>query len=185
MTADPYADDFGDDEDDEKVSSGKATVAELEKERNRLGKALRDEQKKVRELEAFRVEIEAERRTSSIADVFTKAGANPKHANLYAKLNPDVDPASLGSEAVTTWLTENDLPVPEATSEAIQEVKEPGFVPAPTSQATASKGVLSREDWNKLLVTDPAAAQEAFLAKRVDLSDVEALRSSHHGPKET
>ena len=136
---------------------------------NRLEKDKTAALKKVEELEAFRVEVVAERKVRATETAFKEVNLNPKHAELFSALNPELAPEAITKEAVAAFAAEYGLA--NAEGEVAEAPPAPaGFTPVPTSAAQAPKGVLSREDWVKLADTDPTQAEAAFKAGRVDFS---------------
>lgn len=166
---DPFS--FEDEDDDAKK------LEDVVKERNRLGKALRDQNKELEDLRVIKAEAEKDKREQAVASMFGAVGLSPAQAKLYLAVNPETDPASVTEEAVTAFAEEHGLVVGGGKTAKEAEPKgeaegEGGFKPVSSPQAQGSSGVLTREEWLKLAGSDPQAAEAAFKANRVDLSGI-------------
>ena len=174
---DPFA--FEDDDEDDSKE-----VAAVIKERNRLGKLLRDRDKEIERLRPFEVQTLASQRDDTLTGIFKDSGLNPKHVKLFSALNPEVTAAQVTKEQVLAFATENELPVsaptePEGTAvppEGGASATDQGFAPVTVGNAQAP-GKITREAWSKLVAADPAQAQQLYLDGQVDMSEIEALKT--------
>src|SRR5258706_3338933 len=149
-----------DDKDHEKEADA------LRKERDRVGKKLRDAEKEIDRLKPFETKVVTGERDIKLTAVFKEAGVSEKQVKIFTALNPEVDPATVTKESVVKFAQDNDLTItpPEAEGEGEAAGSEgDGFTPVATPPgAVTQKGVLSSDDWLKLAGTDPAAAEAAF-----------------------
>ena len=154
---------FLDDEDDTSAeeSSNKADAA-FAKQRKQIDRL----EKELAELRAFKAERDKTDRETSIGGMFTQVGLNPKHARLYAALNPEGDATP---EQVAAFAAEFGLVTAEGEQPATP-TPEPGFTPAVIGGQPLSAGVLSAADWRQVALTDPTRAQRLLAEGRVDMA---------------
>lgn len=112
---------------------------------NRFEKDLKAANKELERLQAFEAEVLGERKEKAISSVFTEVGLNPKHAELYKRVNTDLSAEAITADAVRAFAAEFDLAtttgeVPEAP------VAEPvGFEPVTTGTGSPG-GMLTADD---------------------------------------
>lgn len=147
-------------------SNNFAEVRKYARKQERLAKELAS---KVEELTAFQAEVLQERKATTLDTVFKEVGLSPKHAALFAKVNPEAD---VTADTVKAFAAEYDLATvgeeivaPERDAEGITPiVKGSGG----TSPAAGQK--VSSAEWLGLQTTDPARAKQLFEKGMVDMS---------------
>jgi hypothetical protein len=159
---DPFA--FEDEDDTAKKAE------EFRKERDRLGKKLREAQKDLAERDAKLAEYGTKDRASSIEKAFTELKIDPVYTEFYTA--DDVTP-----EAIKAWGVSKKFIAEDAGGDGDQPGAGTGdgFNPVPTPRGAATSGLMSRKDWLELAAKGPEGAKEAekqFLAGNVDLSEV-------------
>lgn len=156
---------FGMEEEEAPVVEDSNPMKQLRRHANKLEKDLKARDTELEDLRKFRDEFNNKARTEKVSAVFTELGLNPVHSRFWQLENPEAEPDAAG---ISKWAVENGFA--QATEET--PVAE-GFTPTTSPDATplGSKR-LSRQEWQELAATDPAAAQTAFQKGRVDLSDV-------------
>jgi hypothetical protein len=116
---------------------------ELRKHARKLEKALKERETELDELRRFRQEREQREREQAIATTFEQVGLNPKHARLFAALNPNVEPTT---EVVAQFAQEHDLVTGDAK------------VPEPQPAAAFAPTLPSGGAAPTVVITDPAEA---------------------------
>ena len=153
-----------DDESPDEQSESKANAA-FAQQRKELA-ALK---KEAEELRVFKAQREQLDREDTIGSVFTEVGLNPKHAKLYAALNPE---GEANAESVAQFAAEYGLVTAEGEPVSAPAAPEPqkGFVPTaiPQGQSLGSK-MYSHEEFMDLLQKDPDKAMQIHQAGRVEL----------------
>lgn len=150
--------------------------ADLRAAYNREKKARREAEAKAEELTKFQAQVLEERADAAVTAVFTEAKVNPKLASVYRRLNPDVEIEKLTKEAAVAFAQELGLPVAAPVDETKTKDADEGaegFTPASagTGEAvTAGSKKITPAELAKLLSEDPAAADAAVKAGRVDYS---------------
>ncbi len=169
---------FGDDDDDEGQGSGgpgneNTSFQELRAHARQLEKAQKAAAKELEELRSFKVQAEA-------ADKLNKArslGLTETQAKTFIK----VTEGEVTPEAVQGFRAELGLAAPETEGTSVGE-DNPGAYPTPTLNVPSMAGfsplsaggtspvrnILTYEQYQVLLVKDPAAAMKAVAEKRVD-----------------
>lgn len=156
-------------------------AAKIRAERNRIGKKYREVEKALQAAQEQLTSYQSRERSTTLAERFTEAGVSQKHVKFFLAENPEVDPTSVTKESVLAYARENELPIKEAEAPAEGEgagegegtTAAEGFQPkAPQGAGSANQGALNREAFLRLVQSDPAAAEAAFKAGKVDLSEV-------------
>ena len=152
----------------------------LERERNAL-------QKKVEPLEAYKAQIETEKKQASVSQVFESVGLAAKHATLFLKINPDgeVTPDSVAAFAEEYELprqTALEIPDPDAggtvapdwsQEQIVQikpETKSTGFAPTDGAQAPSAKVITELAEAEALSVSNPEEYARLRQAGRIKLA---------------
>lgn len=170
---DPFAFENDENDDDKEADA-------LRKDRNRLGKALRDAQGEIDRLKPFEALELGRQKESTLAEKFKDAGVEPRRVKIFTALNKDVDPDRVTKEQIQSFAREEGFEVQEKVEGETESTgdeggeEEGGFKPVTSPTSTKPTGSMNREDWLKLAATDPKAAEAAFNAGQVDLSDVTA-----------
>lgn len=161
---DPFADVLDDDEVDTNREQDAATKR-ANAERRKQEKVLEAE---VTELRAFKADREKFDRENTIGTVFAEVGLNPKHAKLYAALNPEGDATP---QTVAQFAADYGLTTTEGEPVAVPEVPATGFVPTVITEGTAlGSKMYSHEEFMELLQTNPEKAMQLHKAGRVRLN---------------
>lgn len=120
------------------------------------------------EMRAQAAAAQAELRQFKAAVTFERAGLSGKHAELYLKANPDAD---VTMESIQEFANEYGLvasqdpapaPEPAKTSPGLAAMGEAGGSIA-GGAAPAAKPVMSLEEFQQLLVTNPQEAAKAYV----------------------
>lgn len=124
--------------------------------------------KELERLRTFEAEVLGERKETAINSVFTEVGLNPKHAELFKRVNPDLGVDAVTADAVKAFAAEFELAtsageVPEAPA------PEPvGYTPVATGTGSPVQR-LTAEDIDELLRKgDLDSITRAFEAGRVN-----------------
>lgn len=135
-----------------------------------LREALARAEARAAEAEKTANAAQSELRQYKATVTFEKSGLLPKHAELFLKANPD---AEVTPEAVSDFAHEYGL-VTEAAPPSTEEPKSEGGNPALSAfqnaggggtegAAPAAQPKMSREEFDALLASNPAAAAEAYV----------------------
>lgn len=150
------------------VEDSNKSFKQLRDYAKKLEKDLAKERKDAERLRAFETEILTERKEKAITSVFSEVGLNPKHAELFKRVNPDVQVDSINADAIKAFAAEFELPtsageVPEAPApEAV------GFTPVTTGTGSPG-GMLTADDIEeKLKSGDLEAITRAIESGRVN-----------------
>jgi len=147
---------------DTKVES--KPFAELRGHARKLEKQLRSYEKELSELRSFREERVKAERTAAVESTFKDVGLNPKHAKLWAALNPEAEPTA---EAVAGFAAEYGL-VTE-NGEQVEAPAPPSFTPTlPTGAGPAQATKISRAEFRQMYDRDPANALKLLEQGRVE-----------------
>lgn len=148
-------DDLYGDEDDKAMEKDEHAFAEQRKQIKQLNKELE-------ELRAFKEAADKEARKASTAEAFKGLGLNPKHATFYTG-------DDISTDAIKTWAMENELLTSEGEpDEATPPAPEAGFTPTVISGGTAiGSKVYTAEEFEALARKDPAKAMDASKAGKV------------------
>jgi hypothetical protein len=168
--------DFGDEVDDENDGASgtdSKNFADLRKYARKMEREAKAAQAQVEELTSFRTEVLAERRTADLDRVFSEVGLSPKHAALFAKVNPDAEVTadavkSFAAEYELTAATGDPIDAPELQAEGLSPI-----VRGNGSGAPAQGGKMSSREWIALQATDFAKAQALWEKGLVDMSDAQ------------
>ena len=121
-------------------------------------------------------------RTRDARDAFRDGGYVPKNGDLYAAMNPD---GEITAEAVTAFADEQGLPLAgnsedsggsgDSTEEGDGSENLSGMSGSGSGAGDGGAGgagveTLTRQEWQALHATDPAAAQKAIASGRVEIS---------------
>lgn len=178
---------FGGADDDDDTDEGAGTTSgskddnkSIKDLRSAVRRAEKAEKAALAELEplrAFKAERDATERAAAITSAFEEAKLNPTHSKLYAALNPE---AEVTADSVRQFATEYgliDTAGADADVASGAVVQSKGWTPVTIDDGTRGATTVSRAEWLKLAATDQKRAEQLFLAGRVDLSDVDALRA--------
>lgn len=150
------------------VEDSNKSFKQLRDAYKKLEKDRAKEAKELERLRGFEAEVLGERKEKAITSVFNEVGLNPKHAELFKRVNPDVQVDSINADAVKAFAAEFELPtsageVPEAPApEAV------GFTPVTTGTGSPG-GMLTADDIEeKLKSGDLDAVARAIAAGRVN-----------------
>jgi hypothetical protein len=137
------------------------TDNQLQAAQRKLAKA----EKELEELRAYKTERVQQERNHQIEGVFTELGLSPKHAKLYAALNPEGDATT---ELVAGFATEYGLGVVgEGAAEAAAPV-ERGYTPTVIGEAAPlGAKAYSVEEWRNISMQDPKQGQQLLAQGRV------------------
>lgn len=181
----PFLDDYEDETD--QPSNDNQNFKQLRDYSKKLERQVNSGAKELEELRKFKQEVEAERRTMSVAQIFKKVGLSEKHAGLFAKLND----GDVTEDAVIQFATEYELPrteVPVADepepTDTVQsgEIREiapaeagsapvvQGFAPASGAQLPGGKIITTVEEAIEVQTTNPAEFARLYQAGRVKLA---------------
>jgi hypothetical protein len=174
------AEDLFPSDDDDDVDTGEGdtappadntTIKQMREALDRAEKRNKTYEKTVEKLTEFQSGVLAERKDQAVTKVFTEVGLNPKHADLYKKLNPDLEVDAITAEAVNAFASQYELATSSGEVPDAPEVKPAGFTPVTTGTAApASK--LTSEDINKMLADgDIDGVTKAFETGRVQKED--------------
>lgn len=183
MAENPFLDedetDFPVDGDNTNFKQLRDYAKKLERERNAL-------QKKVEPLEAYKAQIETEKKQASVSKVFESVGLAAKHATLFLKINPEgeVTPDSVAAFAEEYELPRQvalDIPDPDAggtvapdwSQEQIVEIKpetkSTGFAPTDGAQAPSARVVTDLGEAEALSISNPQEYARLRQAGRIQL----------------
>lgn len=144
------------------------TPADKPKTDNQLQAAQRKLAKAERELEelrAFKAEREQADRNHQIEGVFTDLGLSPKHAKLFAALNPEGEATT---ESVAGFASEYGLPTVEGGAVEAPAAVERGYTPTVIGEAAPPGAkTYSIEDWRNISMADPKQGQQLLQQGRV------------------
>ena len=166
---DAYSDLLGDDEDDSQSDDKPEAKPnnQLSAAQRKLAKA----EKELEELRAFRAERVKSDRENSITKVFSEVGLDPRHARLFAALNPEGEATA---ELVATFANEYGLVATTGEEVEAPAAPERGFTPTVIAEGQAlGAKVYSVAEWRQLARDDPAQAEKVFDAKRVNLAAIQ------------
>jgi len=171
-------DDFPfDDADSDETNEGDTATqaAEDNKSIKQIRDALKREErarktfeKEVVELREFRDGVLGERKEQAINQVFTEVGLNPKHAELFKRVNPDLAVDAVTADAIKAFASEYELvtssgEVPEAP------VSEPaGFTPVVTGTGSPNATQNADDIEEMLRKGDLDGVRKAFESGRVN-----------------
>jgi hypothetical protein len=146
--------------------------ADLRKYARKMEREAKAANAKVEELSTFQASVLEERRTAALDTVFKEVGLSPKHAALFAKVNPDAD---ITADAVKSFAAEYELATVTGDVVAAPETEASGLTPiikgSDTGNSQGAGGKLPSAEWLKLQGTDLAKAQQMFKAGLVDFGD--------------
>lgn len=125
------------------------SFAELRKAYNREEKARKALEKEVEELRTFKSGVVEVQTQTAINSVFTEAGLNLKHAELFKAVNKDVTPEAITAEAVAKFASEYELVTNSGESVEAPPEKPAGFTPVttgtgPGAQKLDAEGILQK-----------------------------------------
>ena len=152
------------DDDDETGTDGapgadSKNFADLRRFANKRDREAKQYETELSSLREFKEGVEKEKRASVIEATFKEVGLNPKHADLFSKLNAD---AEVTVDIVKNFASEYELPTIAGQSVPPVDAPPAGFNPV-TSGSPAPLAKLTMEDINKMLASgDTAAVQDAF-----------------------
>lgn len=123
-------------------------------------------------------------RVRDAQDAFRTEGFNPANGKLYAAVHPEGD---ITAEAVVAFADEQGLPLLESNQEPTEDGEKSASKATDESDKLAGMAgsgsgagdggaggagveVLSRQEWQVLYASDPAAAKAAITSGRVDIS---------------
>lgn len=129
-------------------------------------------------------DLQAQLRVRDARDAFRAEGFTPKNGDLYAAMNPE---GEITAEAVVAFADEQGLPLAGSTQESTEEAGTTTTEAADGSEAlagmagsgsgageggagSASPETLTRQEWQALHATDPAAAKAAVASGRVEIT---------------
>lgn len=163
MSNNPF--DTSDDDENETGADGgtgaeSQNMADLRKYAKSLEKKYGQAEKEVARLSEFESTVLGERREQAVQGAFTEVGLNPKHAELFKRLNTE---GEVTVDAVKAFAAQYEL----ATVQGEQVENPPAAPPAGFTPVTAGSPAplakMSMDDVNKLLSDGQlAAVQEAF-----------------------
>ena len=156
------------------------SFADLRKYAKRMEREAKAAQERTEALEAFQAEVLAERKAATLDTVFKEVGLSPKHAALFAKVNPDAEPTA---DAVKAFAAEYELATVAGESVEAPAPEAEGLTPivkgsAPTGAATGGK--VSATDWLAMQGTDPARARRLFESGQVDMTSAAPSNPLYH-----
>jgi len=159
-------------EDGGDAGSTNKSFADLRKYARRVEKQLKEAQEANERLTSFEAEVLSERKAATLDSVFKEVGLSPKHAALFAKVNPDAEPTA---DAVKAFAAEYELATVAGESVEAPEPEAEGLTPvvrgsAQTSAATGGK--VSATDWLAMQGTDPVRARKLWDGGLVDMDSV-------------
>lgn len=143
--------------------------------------------------------LQGEVRGYQAADAFREAGYNPAQGELFAAMNPE---GEITVEAVAKFAEEKGLPALESTPESSTDTQDSTSVDADNSANLASMAgggsrggdggagganveTLTRQQWQSLHMTDPAAAKQALASGRVEISKDNVFIGGQAAPRGT
>lgn len=149
----------GDESDSGAESKDFVTLRKYARKQEREAKALAAE---IETLRAFKAEVEQAKRAETLVSTFKEVGLSEKHAELFAKVNPE---AEITADAVKAFANEYSLPTVE-TQEVpdAPDVQPNGFTPVVTGHGPAIEQV-SIDDIDKLRAAGQFAKVEELFAK--------------------
>lgn len=174
IDVDPFSSEDEPDEGDTATQGGdNKTIKQLREAIERAEKRNRALEKDNEKLIAFQSTVLAERKNETVSKVFTEAGLSPKHAELYKRVNPDVEADAITAEAVKTFAEEYGLAAGAvASTPDVEESKPQGFTPV-TTGISPSASEFSMDDVDTLMKQgDFDTVNRIFKEKRVQEDDV-------------
>ncbi len=127
--------------------------------------------------------LEADLHVRDAREAFRTGGYDPRHGDLFASHNPDTE---ISAENVATFADEWNLGAVDSQkssteegdqtvqvddgSEALAGMTGGGTTSGDGGSDGATNEKMTRSDWQKLMMSDPAAAKEAAVSGRVKIS---------------
>jgi hypothetical protein len=156
------------------------SFADLRKYAKRMEREVKEAKAANETLTAFQAEVLAERKAAALDTVFKEVGLSPKHAALFAKVNPDAEPTA---DAVKAFAAEYELATVQGEAVEAPEPEAEGLTPivkgsAPTGAASGNK--VTAADWLKMQATDPVKAKRLFDGGLVDMESAAPQNHLYH-----
>ena len=156
---------------EETIPDMRETIDRLRKERN-------TERKEV-------TRLTGELHVRDAREAFRTGGYDPRHGDLFASKQPDMEIteenvtafadewnlAAVSKETSSTDGTEEKTSEVEDGSEALAGMAGSGTTSGEGGAGVATSEKMTRQEWQKLMFTDPAKAKAAATSGQVELSD--------------
>lgn len=165
-------DDESDEGGNEQQEGQNQSFKDLRDYADRLEKKLKSAEKVAEDL-STKLEVYTSReREATITNVFTEVGLNPKHGELFKRVNPDLKADQVTTDVVTEFAKEYELvTAPQAPSE--DSVPAPAGFQPPKLEGTPLSDKLTPEDIQTMLRNgDFGKIQEAYEGGRVEQDSV-------------
>lgn len=194
MPESPFLDVLDNDDDGEnedKQESDNSSFRDLRAHAKRLERQVAKLQKEREALLEFKTKVEEEKKQATVARLFKEVGLSEKHAGLFIKVTPDLDPESVSVETVRSFAEEYDLPLKQEPSsespetgvgqdwsqEKIREVspkvgekkEATGFAPVAPGALTSARIITDVSEAAKLYVSNPEEYVRLRQAGRIQL----------------
>ena len=160
------------DEGDVAPSGDNKTIKQMREAVERAERRAKNAEKQLEKLTEFQNTVLAERREQAVSSVFTEAGLNPKHAELYKRINPDIEVDAITADAVTAFAAEYGLATSSGDVPEAPEVKPEGFTPVTTGNAAPSASISDEQISQWLNEGNLEAVNKAFKDGRVQKESV-------------
>jgi galactitol-specific phosphotransferase system IIB component len=136
----PFSDDDDVDTPDEGATVTPAednkTIKQMRDALERAEKRAKAYEKQVEKLSEFQTSVLAERKNQAVTQVFTEVGLSPKHAELFKKVNPDLEVDAITADTVKAFASEYELAASSGEVPDAPEVKPEGFTPFTTGNGS-------------------------------------------------
>lgn len=165
-------DDDTEDEGDAAPAGDNKTIKAMREALERAERRAKNAEKQVEKLSEFQTSVLAERREQAVSSIFTEVGLNPKHAELYKRLNPDIEVDAINADAVNAFAAEYGLATSSGDVPEAPEVKPEGFTPVTTGNAAPSATISDEQISQWLSEGNLEAVNKAFQDGRVQKESV-------------
>ncbi len=108
------------------------TIKQMRDALDRAEKRVKSYERQVEKLSEFQTSVLTERKNQAVTQVFTEVGLSPKHAELFKKVNPDLEVDAVTADAVKAFASEYELAASGGEVPDAPEVKPEGFTPVTT-----------------------------------------------------
>ena len=169
---DPFSVDDDENEGDAAPQADNSTIKQMREALERAEKRNKTYEKQLEKLTEFQNTVLGERREQAVTSVFTEAGLNPKHAELYKRLNPDIEVESITADAVNAFASEYGLAASSGEVPEAPEVQPEGFTPVTTGSAAPAQYISEEQIKEWLNRGDVEAVNAAYASGRVQKESV-------------